>query len=64
MKQTKDEYCKTGVRLPVKTALEAAQVIKTFIKHRQTNNGIYQISIQLDLKEYAKQQRGAVSDSK
>ena len=64
VEETKDKRRHLRIRLKAKPALERAKVIEGFVDHRQSDNGINEISAYADVKERPNEQRCGVSDSK
>lgn len=64
MEETKDKRSHLRIRLKAKPALECAKVIKGFVDHGQSDNGINEIGADADIKERTNKQRRGVPDSK
>src|SRR3546814_4424580 len=63
MEEAEDQDGDLGVRLNPEQALEPAQVVHCLVDHRQTDDRVDQVRIDMDAAEHAVQQRQTVADS-
>src|SRR3546814_7292203 len=63
MEEAEDQDGDLGVRLNPELALEPAQVVHCLVDHRQTDDRVDQVRIDVDAAEHAVQQRQPVADS-
>src|SRR3546814_2604952 len=63
MEEAEDQDGDLSVRLNPEQALEPAQVVHCLVDHRQTDDRVDQVRIDMDAAEHAVQQRQTVADS-
>ena len=64
MKQAENQYGVTCVRLKPQHPLKATQVVEAFLHNRKADDGINQVSVNLNIGQHARHQGNAVSQSK